>query len=62
MALDPKEKYKYEKDEVQKERRSFLKKTMYSTPTIVALGGLLRPTQAKADWVPGPNPSQPTGE
>ena len=40
---------KHKKDEMQKERRRFLKKTMYSAPTIIVLGGLLKPTKANAN-------------
>lgn len=49
MALDPKEKHKHEKDEMQKERRSFLKKAVYSAPGLIVLGQLVRPTKAKAE-------------
>jgi hypothetical protein len=37
-----------------KDRRNFLKKTLYSTPTIFALGQLLKPVGTMADSsVPG---------
>ena len=48
MALDPKENHKDIQDNNQKERRSFLKKTAYAVPSIVALGQLVRPTVASA--------------
>lgn len=48
MALDPKENYKDIKENIQKERRSFLKKTAYAVPSIVALGQLARPTVTSA--------------
>lgn len=48
MPLDPKENHKDTKKEIQKERRSFLKKTVYTVPSIVALGHLVRPTVASA--------------
>jgi len=40
-----------------KERRSFLKKALYSAPTLLVLEELSRPKQAKADF--GPPPSDP---
>lgn len=56
MALHPKENHKEEKDKMQKERRSFLKKTAYAAPALIALGQLARPTQSMAadSWDPGP--------
>lgn len=33
----------------QKERRNFLKKTVYAAPKIIVLGTLLRPNNANAD-------------
>jgi len=45
------------KNKMQKKRRSFLKKAVYSAPTIVAMGALLKPQRANADF--GPPPSDP---
>ena len=62
MDLDPKEKHK--KDEMHKERRSFLKKTIYSPPTVIALGGLLKPRNANAagdDFGGSPSDPAPVG-
>jgi hypothetical protein len=44
---------------LHKERRSFLKKSAYAAPTLIAMGGLLKPTQAKAADDFGPSPSDP---
>ena len=43
---------------VQTDRRSFIKKAAYVTPTLLALGALTRPTDAKAGF--GKPPSGPT--
>lgn len=48
----------HKKDEMLTERRQFLKKTMYTAPTIIALGGLFKPTKANADF--GNPPSDPS--
>ena len=48
MALEPKEKNIDKKDEMQKERRSFLKKAAYSAPALVVMGQLVKPTQSRA--------------
>ncbi len=58
MALNPEKKHDNVKEMVQKERRGFLKKTAYAAPTIIALGGLLKPRDAKADDFDRP-PSDP---
>jgi len=47
---------KKEKEELQS-RRSFMKKAAYAAPTLVALGTLTRPTEAKAGF--GKPPSGP---
>ena len=57
MALDPKEKNIDKKDQMQKERRSFLKKAAYSAPALIVMGQLAKPTQSKA-WGENP-PSDP---
>ncbi len=57
MAIDSKEKHKDIKTEMQKERRSFLKKSAYSVPVLVSMGALLRPTKTHARF--GPPPSAP---
>ena len=56
MALDLKNNYKEVKDKMQKERRSFLKKTAYAAPVLIVLGQLARPSTANAF---GPPPSAP---
>ncbi len=56
MALEPKEKYTDNKDEMQKKRRSFLKKSVYAAPSLIVLGQLARPNSAKAFGTP---PSAP---
>ena len=48
MALDPKEKHHSVKEKMQKERRSFLKKTLYAAPTLIVLGQLAQPSTANA--------------
>ena len=45
---------------ISKSRRSFLKKSVYAAPTLIVLGGLLKPKSAKADGF-GPPPSDPNG-
>ncbi len=41
--------HEVKKEQEMKSRRHFLKKTMYAAPSIVALGYLARPTNARAD-------------
>ena len=48
----------YAEQEVQTDRRSFIKKAAYVAPTLLALGTLTRPTDAKAGF--GKPPSGPT--
>ena len=43
---------------MKNERRKFIKKIIYSAPTIVAMGALLKPTKSKAGF--GTPPSAPT--
>ena len=43
---------------IAKSRRTFIKKAVYVAPTLVALGSLIRPTDAKAGF--GKPPSGPT--
>ena len=47
------------KPKSESSRRSFLKKSIYAAPTIVALGALLKPTESKAGF--GPTPSDANG-
>lgn len=51
-------------NETKKDRRTFLKKAIYSAPTIVALGYLSNPTNAFAEYnsegVPCGGPGQPS--
>ena len=62
MASDTKEKHKDVKDSMQKERRSFLKKTAYAAPALIVLGQLARPTTAKAAGLEsGPPPAPGNG-
>ncbi|SFV66211.1 hypothetical protein MNB_SV-3-640 [hydrothermal vent metagenome] len=60
MALNLKENHKNVKDKIEKERRVFLKKAVYATPTLIVMGQLTHPTRAKA-WGedPGGPPSKP---
>ncbi len=44
-------------DKSQESRRTFIKKAVYVAPTLIVLGTLTRPTDAKADF--GPPPSAP---
>jgi hypothetical protein len=48
MALEPKENHK-NVDEIQEDRRSFLKKAAYSAPALIALGQLARPARVEAE-------------
>jgi hypothetical protein len=43
---------------MKKDRREFLKKALYTTPTVVVLGSLIKPKSAKADDFGG-YPSDP---
>jgi len=45
-------------EEVVESRRTFIKKAAYAAPTLLALGSLTRPTDAKAGF--GKPPSGPT--
>ena len=47
-----------EKSEVSNVRRTFMKKVAYVAPTLIGLGSLTRPTDAKAGF--GKPPSGPT--
>ena len=58
MSLKQEEKLHTLKTVEQKERRSFLKKTVYAAPTLVALGALMKPTESEAGF--GKPPSGPT--
>ncbi len=58
MNLNKQEKKDKSKKLLTHERRSFLKKTAYATPTLVALGSLMKPTKATAADFGGP-PSDP---
>ena len=40
-------------------RRSFLKKSLYAAPTLVAMGAMMKPTKAKAGF--NETPSDPAG-
>jgi hypothetical protein len=44
---------------MKEDRREFLKKAVYATPTIVLLGSLIKPTSTKADDGFGAPPSDP---
>jgi hypothetical protein len=44
-------------DNLQDSRRDFLKKAAYTTPVLIALGQLVKPTDAQADsTIPPPPP------
>ncbi len=58
MSLNKKKKQE-STEASQHGRRSFLKKTAYAAPTLIALGGLVKPTKAQADF--GGPPSDPNG-
>ena len=57
MSLNKKKKQE-SAEEAQQGRRSFLKKTAYAAPTLIALGGLMKPTKMQAQDF-GPPPSDP---
>ena len=57
MDIDPRDKQKQQKDKVEKERRGFLKKAVYTAPSLIVLSQLARPARAKA-WGENP-PSDP---
>jgi len=46
--MDSKQKKVDTKQNDKTQRREFLKKALYTAPTIVVLGGILAPTDAKA--------------
>jgi len=52
------ENMEYSHDSRQQERRSFLKKALYATPSLIVLGQLSRPTKTNADGF-GATPSDP---
>ena len=49
-----------EKEREEPSRRKFLKKAAYAAPSLMILGQLGRPGDARADDF-GPNPSDPNG-
>jgi hypothetical protein len=57
MDIHSKEEEKEIENKMPNERRGFLKKAVYAAPTIVAMGALLKPKEANADF--GPTPSDP---
>ncbi len=56
MSLKQEDKLQELKTAEAKERRGFLKKTAYAAPTLIVLGGLIKPRNANA--LPNP-PSDP---
>ena len=58
MSLQNEEKLQKLQTTEENERRSFLKKAVYATPTVVALGALMKPKQSNAASF-GPPPSGP---
>jgi len=56
MKLNEKKKEIDKKSHNRNDRRAFLKKSIYSVPTLIAMGGLMKPT--KASTFNGP-PSDP---
>ena len=57
MDMNSKDKHINEKNKMQRERRTFLKKTAYAAPSLIVLGQLTRPTTAKAFGTPPSAPS-----
>ena len=57
MDVNPKDKHTEKKNKMQKERRSFLRKTAYAAPSLIVLGQLARPNSAKAFGTPPSAPS-----
>ncbi len=47
------------KKEAGNSRRSFLKKTVWAAPTLVVLGGLMKPQEVRADF--SGDPAGPPG-
>lgn len=47
---------KEEQNETEISRRSFLKRSAYSAPVLVAMGQLVKPTNIHADGTGGPPP------
>lgn len=56
MSLQEKKKQQSSDNTLNSERRSFLKKAKYAAPTLVALGALMKPTDADAGF-----PKPPSG-
>ncbi len=50
-----------EKPEMEMQRRGFLKKALYATPTVVLLGTIVKPVKGQADGF-GATPSDPGTE
>ena len=50
-----------EKPEMEMQRRGFLKKALYATPSVIALGSIVKPVKGQADDF-GPAPSDPDTE
>ena len=57
MSLEQENNTTTSKTNINIERRSFLKKTVYAAPTVVALGALMKPTESEAGF--GKPPSGP---
>jgi len=45
---------------IKSERRSFIKKALYATPSVIMLGSIVKPTSATAGF--GNSPSDPDTE
>lgn len=54
--MDPKKNQNTSQDTLQNNRRSFLKKAVYTAPSLLVLGSLVRPTKSMAadSWDSGP--------
>jgi len=46
-----------EKDQKKSSRRHFLKKSIYSTPVLMTLGQLVKPTDVQGGSIPGTPPA-----
>jgi len=59
VNMDSNKNQNISKDVVKKERRSFLKKAVYTAPSLLVLGSLVRPKSVQAADGSGPVPDGP---
>lgn len=59
--MDPKKNQNTSQDTIQNNRRSFLKKAVYTAPSLLVLGSLVRPTTSQAADGSG-LPNGPSGD